>query len=211
MKHWLWYKSDGSLGGEAIYQFGFPADVDLNDEDSEDERVLGYRNTLATQPDFAGFVAYECPCPPEMVECDCCRQRHIHYYYDTVAEELKLKPTFDILVDGVLAPFTVGVGKESVNEVTTVDAPPGSTVKIRLRQAAGSPEGIPPGRQMDLECNTSPSVFQSSPVTVTFDGGGQTEEVDAVVPPQGLVATVVARPTVQKHGHVRSVRLRGWA
>lgn len=209
MKHWLWYKTNGELGGELIYPCGFPDDFDPNDADSKDPQVIAFRKNFVDLPDFHGFVSYACPCGPEAVYCDCPRQRHLRSYVS--GGELAPKPTYEMVLDGVVIPFSLGFGVHSKNTVATVDRTPGQVSSLYLRETADTPESIPDGVPFRIRCpNPNATMLEQDPTEVVFEKG-RTPAVDVVAPPgAGLIEALGVSPVSYRYGHPQGLRIRAW-
>lgn len=207
MKHWLWYRADGSIGGEILLPGGHDVSHDMNDASEGAPQTVKDLRAIATEFEgFHAFAPYECACPSEDVYCDCSRQQCIGCYYDGAA--LVAKPTYELVLDNVVIPFVVGQGIKANNTVETVDRVPGVTSQLKVRVKGDSPEAIPDGTSIFIHC-VGAEVLAVNPTELQFTSG-ETPTVALVAPPQGMLAVVTARPGADRRGHAQALRLRGW-
>lgn len=194
MKHWLWHKSDGEVGGDSTYPGGWPAELDLNDVNETDSRVVQVRAHHVIMDDFAGFVAYECACPSGDVHCGCAAVKMGTSRVNIGTGLLEDRPAFTVLVGG--ANYNQG----DVNDVT-----PGATVTLSL---SGT---FPDGTKVDVSSVAGEAdLIQTSPQVLTFTGN-VTNSINLTAPAQGLTGRVALQPQIATDTQRGAVSIRGWA
>jgi len=159
VRHYIWYKADGAIGGQEVHGGGFPNDCDLTDPDTQNPLAQQLRaNRIRLNPEFAGYLAYDCSCDPSEVWCQCPYHKQATSYVDD--GEIVARPTVTMVVDGVDTPSN------------TADAPllrtPGANLSIKFR----APE-VPNGVQIVVprQASIGPDMVPNWPITFTFDGG----------------------------------------
>lgn len=204
MRHWLWFKSSGEIGGDLTVASGWDAGLDFTDAGSTDPEVqyhrdqallsggtVGYTNLT----DFAGFIAYDCPCDPEIVWC--------HHAAEQVGQSkvsggsLVARPLPKIMVDGV-----------EINHDATVDKTPGAIVTLQLQEVVAS--DMPNGVVYNATNLNGAEVLQTSPTALTYTGG-VTNTINMTAPAQGSVGMVSLKPAIMVEGRACRFRIRGWA
>lgn len=192
MRTWFWYKSNGEIAGEERYvPNGWDLSVDLNDPDTSHRTAKRIRDLRTADPEFGGFVPYDCPCDGESCSCGCAIAA-THYVVDGV---LVQKPGFTIEVDGEVVP-----GGEK-----PVDKSPGTTSLLQLRGA------LPDGAVIIVQelANALISVLPTPEVALTFSNGA-TDQLEVIAPPRGILARLALKPVDGRHSQVRPLRIRGW-
>lgn len=202
MRHWLWYKTSGELGGDLTRWGGWPAEVDFNDPDYPDADVQKARADIVAKPDFAGFLAFECPCTcdpedPASGMCNCCCVNIRDKYVALPAVELTTKPGMVMLLDG-----------SPVNNDDLQSHPPGTVLPLVF--AAAVPDSIPDGYQVLVKHGRDPAQILADEVVVEFTAG-VTPAVNVTAPSQGAVGGAVGMPVSRRLAEPCRLRLRGWA
>ena len=189
MKHWLWYKTDGEIGGEIVRQDGWGAE-DLDDSESTDPIVVGLRATYTAMDGFAGFISFTCGDASGF--CDCAWHRVISQRVDTGGPTLEDKPTYTIKVDAV-----------TVNNGDTIDKTPGTDVDVHLEGSIGD------GVVVDISNGGGVDVLQTSPQQLTFVSG-TTNTVTIKAPTAGATGGVGLTPQNKKDAALGWFKVRGW-
>ena len=193
MKHWLWIKKDGSVGGCEIFSGGWSDEHDLNDDgDATHGTVKFIRGLRLKEPDFSHFIEYSCDCAADEPGCQCPSLAVIHKLF--VDGKLVEKPAFDVVLDGVVIPAT-----------QPVDRPPGSTPSLQLRGP------MPDGTVVEAIDHPRANVcmLERSPANLTFTGG-VTNTIQLSVPIKGMIGRVGLRPTNLAVAKLSGIRIRGW-
>ena len=191
MRYWLWKKSSGEIGGEAIIGGGWPDSFDFNDPDTLDETGLAVRGQLIAVEGFDSFVSYDCPCDPSVVWCQCSTARCADSRVEN--DVLVTKPDFAILLDGV-----------EVDHLSVTDKAPNATVTLQL---SGS---VPDGVVVNAHNTIPVDLLQTSPTALTFNGG-VTNTINLVAPSQGMKAGLGLIPANGEDTQFRHIKVRGWA
>jgi hypothetical protein len=204
MRHWLWHTSTGAIGGEEIINGGWNPALDFNDPASSDGTVQAIRAMRVGKQDFAGFVAFDCPCPEATKWCDCARQQTDTKHVDLDDAEpdpkkkrkrLSDKPGFAIVIDG----------EQLRGNGMVRDKAPGVAVMVKLVGAV--PDGTVV-RLVEHPANLV-AVLQTSPAILTF-AGGETNTVTLTSPGKGFVARMGLHPQDRRVSSNRGFRIRGW-
>lgn len=192
MKHYLWYYTDGTIGGEERFSGGFPDNCDPRDSNTTDGVALSLRNQRVSNPNFGGWLEYSCSCSSQTQTCPCPtgRVKDSFMANGVVTSKLPMTMTLD------------GAPVVSTSLSAPLDKIPGSTVALVL--SANVPDGhqLVLGRSMPLTVSLIPNS-----AVLTFNGG-QTLPVQLVVPAQGFVAGVYG---MSKYIAPFYLHLRGWA
>lgn len=170
MKHFVWHRTDGSIGGTFTMTNGVPDDMDPRNEQTTHPAAKQAHQDASSRMGFNGWVPYDCPCPPKGM-CDCLAERVRDSYVEDGT--LRQKPALEILVDG--QPYQPGTGHLS--------RPAGSTVEVMFRCAA------PDGHQATVQPLQGPAVVLQAPTPVRFTGG-LSQGLWLRVPPLGLTGGV---------------------
>jgi hypothetical protein len=194
VRHWLWYKTTGEIGGDIITGGGWDLAVDFN-EPSTDETVQGIREHFMGQADYAGFVPYDCAHPAAAVWCNDAANKVGTDVVDTNTQTLASKPVFDLILDGV-----------AVAAYSSNDKSPGSAVTLQLQVATGS---IPDGTVVKARNVTDVSLLQTSPQDLTFVAG-VTNQATLTAPAQGQTGNVWLDPADASTCVSVGVKVRGW-
>lgn len=192
MKHYLWYKTDGSFGGPLTYQAGWPAGMDPSDPDDTDPLVVSNRENAEAQPDYDGILGYDCACTPPPDFCQCGVDRVGDSYAGGTPKVVTTKTAV------VLELATVA---ESSNDYTNpLDKTPSASLTFKLT-----------GSQADGETaelvQIGPALHASLPQTLTFTAG-ETNEITLKVPAQGVAGGICI---IGKDVPRLQFWLRGWA
>lgn len=190
MRHYLWYRTDGELGNAETRSKGWPAHADPRDPNTTDPTAQWLRGRRpAAEPDFGGFVAYDCDCDPSVVSCRCPYTMLMTHYFD--GQSLIEKPVSSVEVDG--RPVT-GINTD-IN-----DCVPGSPVSCVIRAE------VEDGHQLLVSNVDAPFKLLDAPVTVTFTGGVSSPIV-VTAPPQGVAGAFQGK---SKYVRYFCVIIRGW-
>ena len=187
MRHYLRYDKNGELVGCDTRHGGWPDGADPRDAGTQDLAAQRVRKKRGAGQ-FVSWAAYDCPCPSSERTCLCPHGVLDHHYYNGVV--IFPKPQLTVIVDG--EPY----GGEELRRS------PGSTVSLRLVAATTEKH------QVLLESVTKDhaSLFEGS-LALTFVGG-QTNTVELIAPPQGVLGAATGR---SKYVRKFNVLIRGWA
>lgn len=195
MRHWLWYKTSGKIGGEITYPGGFDTDWDFNDDQSAEEMVQQFRSEYTGKANFDAFIAYDCPCDPSEVYCDHARQQV--KTQRVVGSSLEALPVPEIKVDST-----------TTADGDVVDKTPGATVTLDLDIVSGSfSDGTVINATNDPR---GPDLIQSPPGVLTY-ASGVTNQINVVAPAQGQTGRVVLTPANEEDAQVIGFGVRGWS
>jgi hypothetical protein len=193
MRSWIWYKTGGEIGGEErMAPGGWPTSLDLNDPTAQDAAVRRVRSLRTTEPDFAGFLPFDCDCAQEEKICACACD--IPGTHKVVEGNIVEKPSYSIVF-----------GDKMVSGTGLVDATPGADVPLYL-------EGpLPDGAEIFLvePAGATISVLGPGPNVLTFVGG-VSNTVTIVGPPRANIVRLALRPQDARNSAVRGLRIRGW-
>ena len=193
MKHYVWHRTDGSIGGHMQFQGGFPVGCDPADPATTDPRAQALRATYTAKPEYGGIVAYTCGCGAGQTGfCGCANARVRDAI--VVGGVVTAMATMQWRVDGVLID-PLGVSDPPL------DKTPGANVVVSLVGA------VPDGVAVSIQRNTSPDLAQSFPVVLTFTGG-ETDQATLRAPGAGLTGAVVAYHRV--YVPWSGLKIRGW-
>lgn len=192
MRHYLWHRPDGSLGGHMTFWRGFPETCDPSDPDTTDPTAIGLRAQYTGRPDFGGIVPYDCPCPVDVNVCSCPSDR----MWDTriVGGAVAALPVVGWVVDGV--PVEPNAGP--------VVKTPGADVVVSLAVLSGD---VPDGTVVMVRSNGQPLLAPAFPIPLTIVGG-VSGDVTFRAPGQGFTGSVVIAHGVYCATAV--LRVTGW-
>lgn len=190
MRHWLWYKTSGEIGGEALIGGGWDNSFDFNDSGTLDPTALNSYNYLSSLPGFSGFIAYDCVCDPVIVWCQHATEQVANCR--VAGDTLEEKPDYVLLVDGV-----------TIDSLTITDKTPATTVTLQLSGA------LPDDTIIEAINLGNTHLLQTSPTLLTFSGG-VTNTINLVTPSQGIVGKIGVLPPNREAAKIKQVNLRGW-
>jgi hypothetical protein len=170
MKHYFGYRANGSLASLHSYHGGWPANLDLADENSTEELVVNQRQRLADdQPDIVGYLPFICDCDGSMGTCNCLSTAHKTMYADTDGGVLVMKSlTSDIKIDGV----TVADGARLIRA-------PGTKLQFHVV----CPD-VADGQVLSIFNSNALLTAEGQQHTLTVSGG-QTPVLELTAPAQG--------------------------
>lgn len=199
MRHYLWYRSDGSIGGPETMDFGFPAEIDPRDPDPDTadpvaQTIRGYRIGV---DDHAGWHLYDCGCDPTVRVCGHAAERFRDSYVQLPGDVLASRDRVEFLVDGV------------VTAPNSAEAPlnklPAGSVSFKLREK--SPGDVPDGTVAKGYRLGTVDLAEAYPVELTFTGG-ESSEATLVAPSQGVKGGIVF--TQGMYCAESQLWIRGW-
>ena len=135
MKHFLSYDETGNLQGQMSFtnavtgHQGWPDEYELDNPNSTNKKTRDWLDSRKNKP--AGYVRYDCPCPPTEKDCACAGQYRVGYFWNGSA--VVVKPDHAITVDG--ATYTPGeiLSKppgQALVVLVTADVPDGEKVSV---------------------------------------------------------------------------------
>jgi len=193
MRHIIWLKADGSIGGFHIITGGWAPDFDPNDLTESNTQAKFVRDHHAANPSngFHSFFEYECPCSPSAGFCDCPNNTCANCHVD--GGLLKIKPTLSLLLTNQVVGAT--------SEIAPLVLAAGAEVPIKF---TGS---LPDTTVVSVDRVGGPDSFDTLPTTFTF-GGNETPEQTFLVPAKGQIS--VFRIDAGKYVRPRIVVVKGW-
>lgn len=189
MRHFIWYKTSGELGGVESRTGGWDDHVDITDPNTSDSVAQLIRSHRPTSvDDFGGFAIYECDCPIQDSHCACPHELVSTHYYES--NEFAPKPDRDIELNGAAA-----------NLYLPNDFTPGTTVSLTLRSS------VPDGHTLSIENISSLGGIIDGAQSISFTSG-ISSELNIDVPPQGVMGAITGSSNL-----IRDFRIiiRGWA
>lgn len=195
MKHWLWYTTNGELGGDIIHQDGWGSQ-DLNDAGTSDPLLISIRATYTVLPDFSAFISFSCACVSGF--CQCASEKVRTDRVNLAGPSLEAKPTFTIKLDAV-----------AVASGSKTDKTPGATVNLTLETLTGT---IPDGTIVEVIDNPNSNavdMLQTSPALLTFTGGA-TNTVALLTPAAGVTGVIALVAQDRWKAVQGSFKIRGW-
>jgi len=175
MKHYLWYKTDGTIGGTCDKTGGWASGEDPSEATPTDVGAAAVKAATEAYADFAGWIAYDCGCGTEVGFCSHGDEKIRDSYSD--AGTLTAMPAFTLDLDAstVSGPtFETPLDKATgacTLKIVSATVPDGATVKVTGGYKTG------------------PALHDALPVTLTFTSG-ETDTVALNSPPVGLTAGV---------------------
>jgi hypothetical protein len=197
MRHYFGYNSDGTLVSCWTAQNGHPPEFDLHNPNSDQPRVqLAYAEHQKKHKNFAGFVGFDCPCPPNTGNfCECAFPKYAASYVKSGA--LLPKASASFLLDDQPQP-SLALGQ-------SVDRAPGSKIVLTVVCQA-----LADGEIVKLApWNHGAAVHAGFPAQVPLTmKGGVSETTMIVAPAQGMTGGFCV-----KHDRVAagSLWIRGFA
>jgi len=198
MRHFFGYLSDGALTSMETYNPGgwpicdcSPGCPGLSNPDCKNSLSTSLRKSRAvSRPDIVGYVLYDCPCPPEMGQCD----SHVSVVYGA-----------SMVVDGELVdkPMTTHyINGEPIEADQVLSRPPGTELEYMI-----AAPGIPDGTKVICFQGTATWVAPEPEWEMVFTDG-QTPTKTLIVPAQGALGIVTAAGSL-----ARGIRFKvlGWA
>lgn len=194
MKHYLWHKSDGEIGGELTYQGGWPSGKDPSDSECTDPIAASNRAWALDQVGCTAIVEYSCACAGSLEFCSCAVDR----CNDSVISEgsVTAKQAVTVCLGGTDKDDAIN-GAESAYDVT-----PASTITLKLKASVADDTEV-----VLKNCASGEDLIDDD-VTLTFTSG-VTNEVTINTPAQGLKGGVYTLTTLLVP-RTRCV-LRGWS
>ena len=189
MKHWLWYKTDGEIGGEIVRRDGWGVE-DLNDSESTDPTVIDLRATYTVMSGFTGFISFTCGDGDGL--CDCACQKVSDERVNLSGPALETKPTFVIKVDSV-----------TMDNKGTIDKTPSVSVDIHLEGT------VPDGVVVCLANAGRVDMLETSPQFLTFSSN-VTNTIAITAPTAGATGVVSLVPQNLKDARQGHFSIRGW-
>ena len=197
MRHWLWYKTDGEIGGDITIGGGWDTALDFDDDASTDATVIDNRAGYTGKTGFSGFIAYDCPCPATDVWCEHPAKKVNEGRVDTTGPTLEDKPVMQLQLDAV-----------DIAHDSQTDKVPAATVTLAIDEAVAST--IPDAVQVRVANIPGwAELLETSPQDVSFTSGS-TPDVTLKAPAQGLVGAVSVKPLNPKNTVGQRVKVRGW-
>lgn len=193
MRNYLWYKTDDQFGGPLACSGGWPVDADPTEVTPSDAMAAVARANAVAEVDYAGIIAYDCPCADgtELADCPHSNDRCLDSYHN--AGVVTAKPATVIDVDlATVTPNTAAV---------PLDKTPAATVNLKLVMA-----GVPDGATVDVTFLGGAALHASLPQVLTFTSG-ETNVLALTAPAQGVVGGVHLRG---KHMTGSDLHVRGW-
>jgi hypothetical protein len=193
MRHFLWLKADGLIGGFHVITGGWSVGFDPTDLTESNLQAKFIRDSHENAGDgFASYFEYNCPCDTSVGLCDCVNtaveQCHVE------AGALTLKPTLAILLDSQNAAGTTAD--------TPLVLPAGTDVTCQL-----TTDSIPDGTVAQLVRVGGPDNFATYPVDLTFTGNA-TNTVTFSVPAKGMISAF--RVDAAKYVRGQIIFVKGW-
>lgn len=198
-RHWLWYKTDGTIAGaHSLWSSdGIDEDaIDPNDSETTNPYAVQMRDMHASDPDHSGWHEYDCVCVQADGLCGHGADRAKDSYIDT--DTLTTKPAVDMVVDTATEPVNT--------DESAIDKTPAATVTFKLKENVV--DEVPDGTAVEVRCR-GVDLYSTKTFTLTFTDG-ETNEVSLVAPPKGLCGHVDLGG--QDNKLIDKIRLfiRGW-
>ena len=191
MRHYLWFDTDGQICGCATYDGGFPAACDPRDQNTLHPVAVDIRKKRFSDPNFSGWVAYDCPCPTTASRCQCPHDRKLDSYVDT--DNIIAKPISTFVLDGTTVAAT---------DLINLKMSPGTTKVLTVVAS------VPDGHTLPIQpARPTPWKLMPDTVNLVFKDG-QSSPLTITSPEQGVTARASG---YSKYVRCFSIRARGWA
>lgn len=168
---------------------GWSEEFDLDNPNSANPDVAEFKAAMRNK-NIVQWVAYDCPCPPTNGTCSCASARRVDHRWD--GNSLVAKPQCGLLVDG--APYV----PDSV-----IDRAPEQELLLKVAGAE-----VPNDATVSIIQDDQPRLLDTSErrIELTFQDG-ETGEVSAYAPAQGMVGRLLA---YGPYTAPLKLRVRGW-